>query len=29
VLRRITQIVTTEKPAHVSFTIQFGMGASA
>jgi phage tail-like protein len=29
VLRRITQIVTTEKPAHVSFTIQFGMDASA
>jgi phage tail-like protein len=29
VLRRITHIVTTEKPAHVSFTIQFGAEASA
>jgi len=28
VLRRITQIVTTEKPAHVTFTIQFGAPAS-
>ncbi len=29
VLRRITHIVTTEKPAHVSFTIQFGREAPA
>lgn len=29
VLRRITQIVTREKPAHVSFTVQFGEPAAA
>jgi phage tail-like protein len=29
VLRRISHIVTHEKPAHVSFTIQFGETASA
>ena len=29
VLRRISHIVTHEKPAHVSFTIQFGEPASA
>jgi phage tail-like protein len=29
VLRRITQIVTREKPAHVSFTLRFDDGAAA
>ena len=29
VLRRITHIVTREKPAHVSFTVQFGEPAAA
>ena len=29
VLRRITQIVTREKPAHVSFTLQFDDGQAA
>ena len=29
VLRRITQIVTREKPAHVSFTLQFDDGPTA
>lgn len=29
VLRRITQIVTREKPAHVSFTLQFDDGTAA
>jgi hypothetical protein len=29
VLRRITHIVTREKPAHVSFTVQFGETAPA